>query len=76
MSGILKRKKRPNKIMSSALHTHKEMVSKLGKNGKKELYNRIKFIMFKDEQRKGASIKLKSENGLFVTDENDIVFLD
>ena len=61
--------------MSSALHAHnKEVMSKIGKNGRKELYNHLKFRMLRVKQRKDASIKQRSETGLFVTEENGIVF--
>ena len=54
--------------MSSALHAHNKVVmSKIGKNGRKELYNHLKFLMLRGKQRKDASIKLRSETGLFVT---------
>ena len=47
---------------------------KLGKYGKKELYNHIKFRMVRGNQKKDESIKIKDENGLFITDEDGIVF--
>ena len=38
--------------MSSALHAHnKEVMRKLGHNGKKELYNHMKFLINKDQRR-------------------------
>ena len=61
--------------MSSALHAHNKVVmSKIGKNGRKELYNHLKFLMLRGKQRKDASIKLRSETGLFVTEEDGIIF--
>ena len=46
---------------------------KLGNNGKKELYNYIIFLMVRGKQRKDESIKLKSENGLFITNKHGIL---
>ena len=34
----------------------------------------MKFIMVRVKQKKGESIKIKDENGLFITDEDGIVF--
>ena len=60
--------------MSSALHGHnKEMMIKIGKNERKELYNHLKFLMLRGEQRNGESIKLRTETGLFVTEEDSVV---
>ena len=47
--------------MSSALYAHnKEVLSK--------------FLMLRGKQRKDASLKLRSETGLFVIEEDGIVF--
>ena len=70
-----KEKEEAKKIVSSALHAHNKVVmSKIGKNGRKELYNHLKFLMLRGKQRKDASIKLRSETGLFVTEEDGIIF--
>ena len=34
----------------------------------------MKFIMVRGKQKKYESIKIKDENGLFITDEDGIVF--
>ena len=61
--------------MSSALHAHNKVVmSKIGKNGRKELYNHSKFIMLRGKQMKNASIKLISETGLFIMAEDGLIF--
>ena len=61
------------KILSSTLHAHNKVVM-IGKNERKELYNHLKCIMLRGKQRKVASIKLRSETGLFITEENDVLF--
>ena len=62
-------------MVSSASHAHnKEVISKIGKNERIELYNHLKFLMLRGKQRKDASIKLRSETGQFVTEEVGIVF--
>ena len=61
--------------MSSALHAHNKLVmSMIGKNVRKELYNHLKFLMLRGKQRKNASIKLRSETGLFITEEDGVIF--
>ena len=70
-----KEKEEAKKIVSSALHAHNKVVmSKIFKNGRKELYNHLKFLMLRGKQRKDVSIKLRSENGLFITEEDGIIF--
>ena len=49
-------------------------MSKIGKNGRKELYNHLKFIMLRGKQSKDASFKHRSETGLFITEEDGIIF--
>ena len=61
--------------MSSTLHAHNKVVmSKIGKNGRKKLYNYLKFLMVRGKQRKDVSIKPRSDTGLFITEGDDIMF--
>ena len=67
-----KEKEEAKEIVSSALHAHnKEVMSRIGKIGRKELYNNLKFIMLRGKQRKDVSIKLRSDTALFLTDNNN-----
>ena len=60
-------KREVKKIVRSALHAHnKEMMRQICKNGRKELYNHVTFLRFRE--------MLRSETGLFVTEEDGIVF--
>ena len=46
-----KEKEEVKKIVSSALHVHnKVVISKIGKNVRKELYNHLKFLMLRGKQ--------------------------
>ena len=74
-SDYFEEKEETKKIVSSALHTHnKEVMLKVGNNGKKVSYNHMHFLMVRGKQKKDESINIKDENGLFITDENVIVF--
>ena len=74
-SDYFEEKEETKKIVSSALHTHnKEVMWKVGNNGKKVSYNHMNFLMVRGKQKKDESINIKDENGLFITDENVIVF--